>query len=227
MSTSKPLLRALLTLAVVILALALLVWLLPVREWLVSAMTLTFHLGYWGFLFFYVLYVLLACLAMPTTPLNIAAGILFSLWSGYLVALAGAATSAVVVFLFARYVAHDWVRARLQRIEGSDRLLAGIADEGVKFVALTRANPLVPAAVKNFGFAVTDVPLYKYAAGTVLGQLPVVFVHVWLGRVGGFAMMRADARPEALKWLMVGAGIIATALLGALAYWLVRRRRRA
>jgi uncharacterized membrane protein YdjX (TVP38/TMEM64 family) len=159
------------------------------------------------------------------TPLNVAAGVLFSLWSGFLAALAGALTSAVLVFLFARYLASDRIRARLERIDGCEKFLEGIADEGIKVVALTRCNPFVPATIKNFGFAITDLPLSKFVAGTFLGQLPVVFVHVYLGWIGGVAMMRGEPPPGSFRWLLIGAGIIATGALAALFYWLIQRRR--
>ena len=214
-----------LPLGIALVVLALLAWLLPVSEWLTVAMTKIFYLGYWGFLFYYASYVALACLAVPTTPLNIAAGVLFSLWSGFLAALAGATTSAVLVFLFARYLAADRIRARLARIDGCDEFLNGIADEGIKVVALTRCNPFVPSAIKNLGFAVTDLPLYKFLAGTFLGELPVVFVHVYLGWIGGVAMIRGEFEPESFRWLLIGAGIIATGALAALLYWLIQRRR--
>ncbi len=225
LKSKKQLRYVLLPLGIAVAVIALLAWLLPLSEWLTVAMTKIFYLGYWGFLIYFAAYVALACLAVPTTPLNIAAGVLFSLWSGYLAALAGSTTSAVLVFLFARYVAFDRVRARLERIDGCDVFLKGLADQGIKVVAITRCNPFVPATIKNFGFAVTDLPLHKYLAGTFLGQLPVVFVHVYLGWIGGVAMMRGDPPPGSFRWLVIGAGIIATGALAALFYWLVQRRR--
>jgi uncharacterized membrane protein YdjX (TVP38/TMEM64 family) len=225
LKAQKQLVYLLLPFGIAVLVIALLAWLLPVSEWLTLAMTKIFYLGYWGFLIYYAAYVALAGLAVPMTPLNVAAGVLFSLWSGFLAALAGALTSAVLVFLFARYLASDRIRARLERIDGCEKFLEGVADEGIKVVALTRCNPFVPATIKNFGFAITDLPLHKFVAGTFLGQLPVVFVHVYLGWVGGVAMMRGEAPPGSFRWIMIGAAILATGALGALFYWLIQRRR--
>lgn len=164
--------------------------------------------GIWAVVAYAVIYVVLATLTFPSTPLNIAGGILFSYWTALAVALACGTLSAILNFLFARFVAEDWIRRRLKKVSNADTLLETVEDEPFKIIFLTRLNPFIPASVKNFGFALARIPLRTYVIATILGQIPIFMIHVYLGWAGGLAMMQGEERPSTVRWLMIGGGVL-------------------
>ena len=198
--------------------------LFPADEWLTSLVFQIDDLGLIGLVVYLGLYVLLAVLGFPATPLNIGAGVIFAFLYGYPLALIGGATVATISFLFARYIATDWIRSRLDKLEHFDEISEMVAEEGLKIVILARLSPLIPATVKNYGFAVTDIKARTYVLGTVIGQIPIYAVHVYLGWVGGIAMMSGGPSGGPMQWLLIGGGLLASAALVAVLTWYARRK---
>lgn len=206
-------------------ALLALVWsLLPVADWTRTAMQQISDWGPWGMVAFVVLYVILASFTFPSTPLNISAGVLFSYPIGYALAMAGSVTASMVTFLISRYAARDWVKKRVSRIKNADEILETIADEGFKAVLLARLNPFIPASLKNYGFGITSMSTRKYVAGTVLGQMPIVAAHVYLGWAGGAAMMSEDADFSTVDYALIGLGVLSSIVILILISWYGKRR---
>ena len=200
------------------LALTLLWWYLPIASWLVAAVEQVSTMGLMGYALYLLVYVVLASLSVPTTPLNVGAGVIFGLVLGLPIALAGGLSAALLVFVFARYVFSNRVRAKLERYERFERLSAVVREQSFKIVLLTRLNPLLPASVKNYTFALAGVPLRTYALATLCGQFPIVIIHVYLGWAGGSAMMTGHAGDGVSTWLLI-AGVGLSIVLFAVFSW--------
>ena len=202
-----------------------LVWkLLPVADWVSVAVWRMFDLGMWGVLIYFVLYVLLAGLTFPTTPLNVGAGMLFPYWLGAAVALGAGFVTATASFLLIRYVAGDRFRSRLSRLAHYDDMMKLMKDAGFKVVFLIRLNPFIPASLKNYGFSLAGVPLRTYALGTALGQTPVTLAHVYLGWAGGLAVMSGEEPLGTLNYLFIGVGAVLSVGLLLLISWYGRKK---
>jgi uncharacterized membrane protein YdjX (TVP38/TMEM64 family) len=140
------------------------------------------------------------------------------LW-GTIFNLIGATLGATASFLVARYVASDWVRrkagGRLQR------LIAGVEQEGWRFVAFTRLVPLFPFNLLNYALGLTRIPLLHYVFASLICMLPGTLAFTWLAYAGREALAGHDA---AIRY-----GLIALALLAAIAFLprLFRRLRTA
>lgn len=205
------------------LALAALWALLPVNDYLRSAVEWMSEKGPLGVLAYVVIYVVCALVGIPRTILNIAAGVLFSYWLAIATVLVGAATAYSLTFVIARTVARDWVIKRLGESDQVRRLLQLVETEGFKLILLVRMNPFIPGVLKGYGFGTTNVAFRTYLSASLLGFLPLALAHVYLGWVGGEAMLYDGAELGSLEtWLLLG-GVAASVMLVAGIYVYGRR----
>lgn len=210
--------RRLLLFAVVVLGLFVAGRVLPLAEWLGQTRTWIRDLGPWGPAAFVSIYVLATVLAMPGTPLTVAAGALFGGFWGTVWVSVASTIGASLAFLIARYVARDaivdWLgdKAAFQRLE---RLTARRA---ALVVLITRLLPIFPFNLLNFGFGLTNTPFLTYIAVSWIAMLPGTILYV----VGTQVVTDAISAGE-IPWRAVAAVVGVLILLAALAPRLRRR----
>ena len=164
--------------------------------------------GAGGPLLFIGLYPVATVLFLPGAVLTLAGGALFGPLWGTLYNLTGATLGAALAFLVARYLAHDWVQARLKGRLG--RLMQGVEAEGWRFVAFTRLVPLFPFNLLNYALGLTRIGFLPYLLATLVFMLPGALAYTYLG----FAGREAVAGSEGL----IHNALIALALLAAVAF---------
>lgn len=115
-------------------------------------------------------YVAASLVFVPRPLLNAAAGVVFTAWLGVAAALAGGVAAALVQFGLARFLARDFVAARLPSavVARLDRLTDR---HGLLAVIQLRLLPIVPFAAVNHGFGLTRLGVAPFVAGTALGSL--------------------------------------------------------
>ena len=156
-------------------------------------------------------------LFVPGLIFGLAGGALFGPLLGTVVNLVGATLGATAAFLIARYVAADWTRGKAgPRL---DRLIAGVEEEGWRFVAFVRLVPLFPFNLTNYALGLTRIPLAHYVVASLVCMAPGTIAYTWLGYAGSEALA---GNATAIRY-----GLIALALLAAVAFLprLVRRLR--
>lgn len=122
----------------------------------------------------------------PGSIFGLAGGVLFGPLWGTVWNLVGGTLGATVAFLFARFVASDWIAARARgRLK---TLLAGVDAEGWRFVALMRLVPIVPFNLLNYTLGLTRIPLSQYMVATLVCMVPGAAAYAWLGYAGRAAM---------------------------------------
>ena len=222
--SSVPVWRLAVFVGCVVAAAALAAWLLPVRVWLEAVIQWTEGFGVWAVLIFALLYALMATAAVPTTPLTVAAGLLFGPVMGAAVAVCGGMTAAVLSFLISRYWLGDRLRQRLACHRRLRTFMEAVEGAGWKVVLLTRLNPVVPASVKSYGFGMTRIPLRVYATATLAAQAPFAFAVAYLGAAGRLSLAGPAGRPHLFEYSLYGAGVLATLALTALVVRHLRRQ---
>jgi uncharacterized membrane protein YdjX (TVP38/TMEM64 family)/Fe-S oxidoreductase len=135
------------------------------------------------------IYALAPVLLLPGLPITIAGGILFGPFWGVVYTIAGATIGASLAFLVARYLARDWVAARLTGPKW-EKLDSEVAQHGWKVVAFTRLIPLFPFNLLNYAFGLTKIPFLHYVAASFVCMLPaciafIVFSSSLLGLIKG------------------------------------------
>ncbi len=179
-------------------------------------------LGPWGPLLFGVAYVLAAVLLIPASALTLAAGALFGLAQGTLVVAIAATVAAAIAFLIGRYAARDLVEARAQRSPTFGAIDRAIARGGWKVVALLRLSPAMPFSLGNYLFGLTAVAFWPYVAATAVAILPGVFMYAYIGYVGR-QVAAGDATASTGRWILLVAGLVATAVVTVYITRLARR----
>lgn len=139
--------------------------------------------------------------------LSLTMGFLFGRWVGTGVIVISATAGAALVFLSARYLFADAMRAKLG---GRLREMSeGFARDGFNYLLFLRLVPLFPFWLVNLAPAFTGIRLSTYAAATAIGVIPGSFVFANLGQSLG--------RIESTAQLVSVETLGALALLGLLA----------
>lgn len=147
--------------------------------------------GPWGVVVYLLAFAFLQPLGLSGNVFTVAAGLIWPTWLALLLALLGAFGSAMVNVAFARYVAYDWVQARIPpRLRRYERWLS---ERGVWGVIAFRAATftLHPAQLL---IGVMQIPLRRLVPGTVIGFVPAVVMGVVLGG-------------QALRWVARALGL--------------------
>ncbi len=131
-----------------------------------------------------ILYALAYCLAVAFSlpialPLTIAGGALLG-WLAAPIIIIAATIGACIVFLAARTIFADLLRARAGGFFA--RLEAGFLRDDFSYLLAMRLIPAAPFWVINIVPAFTGMKLRRYALATAIGIFPGTFIYVWVAR---------------------------------------------
>lgn len=182
------------------------------------------QLGFLAPLIFMGLFAITAILAIPATVMVITGGLLFGPWLGTFYNVSGATLGAVLAFVISRYLASAWASRMIEQKAGDrmKRVIAGVENEGWRFVAFTRLVPIIPYFVLNYVMGLTRIPLAHYALATYIALIPSIFAFTYLADAGRQAVNQGEG--FAGKIIL---GIAMVGLIAAIPAWLrIRRQRR-
>jgi len=165
-------------------------------------------MGVWGYLGFIVAYTCLQPFGVPGTVFIVAAPLIWPWHIAYGLSMIGTMAASVVGFSFARFVARDWVAARIpQRFRKYD---AALERSAFRTVFTLRLIFWMPQVLHGF-LGVSKVPFWTHFWGSFFGYIPPLFV------VSYFASEVFDGsgqlKPRA--WMIMG-GMALTSLVVAL-----------
>lgn len=161
---------------------------------------------------------LVACTGvLPASLTGLAAGAVYGVATGFLLAGAGTMCGALAAFLLGRSLLRPLVVRWLDRRSPGRgawvrRLDRAIARDGWRTVCLLRLSPVMPFAATSYMLGLTGVPLRDYLCGT-LASLPALLGYVILGHLAGAGLVAASSGAGAARWAMLGIGILATLVL--------------
>lgn len=129
---------------------------------------------------FFLLYVIVTALSLPGAAiLTLAAGALFGLWQGLLVASFASSIGATLAFLASRYLLRDTIKQRFpERLASID---AGVEKEGGFYLFTLRLVPIFPFFLINLLMGVTAIRAWTYYWVSQIGMLAGTFVFVNAG----------------------------------------------
>src|ERR1019366_4448940 len=140
--------------------------------WLTNALDWIAGLGALAPVAFIAIYIA-ACVAfVPGSILTIGAGVIFGVVRGSIYVSIAATLGATAAFLVGRYLARDWVAAKIAGNARFAAIDAAVAKEGWKIVGLCRLSPAFPFNLLNYAFGLTQVSLKDYFFASWLGMLP-------------------------------------------------------
>ena len=129
---------------------------------------------------FFLLYVVVTALSLPGAAiLTLAAGALFGLWQGLLVASFASSIGATLAFLTSRYLLRDTIKQRFpERLAAID---TGVEKEGAFYLFTLRLVPIFPFFLINLLMGVTAIKAWTYYWVSQVGMLAGTFVFVNAG----------------------------------------------
>ena len=169
-------------------------------------------LGAVGALAFILLYIIATIAFLPGSILTLGAGVVFGVVLGAVYVFIGATIGAAAAFLVGRYVARDWVAAKIAGNAKFQAIDKAVGREGFKIVLLTRLSPIFPFNLLNYAYGVTGVSLKDYVLASI-GMLPGTLMYVYIGSLAGnIATIGTESQPDepGVQWAMRIIGLIAT-----------------
>jgi uncharacterized membrane protein YdjX (TVP38/TMEM64 family) len=117
---------------------------------------------------------------VPVTIIMVANGLVFGLWPGMLVSLAGGLTGGLAAYAIARWLGRALVERILpaSSLSAADRLMAKY---GAWAVVLERWIPGVPGDPVSYACGLTRMPAVKFTLLTTIGLVPANIVTAFLG----------------------------------------------
>lgn len=172
--------------------------------------------GAWGWLGFILAYAVFQPFGVPGTVFVFAAPLIWPWPTAFALSMVGTMAASVIGFSFARFVARDWVSARIPaRFAAYDRALA---ERGFATVVTLRFVFWMPQLL-HFFLGVSQVSFATHFWGSLLGYLPPLLATAYFGE----KVFEMAKTLSPLGWLGLLAG---WAALIAAAWWWQRRRRR-
>jgi uncharacterized membrane protein YdjX (TVP38/TMEM64 family) len=168
-------------LALLIVAVAAALTLLPLRDTVRAFLAWVEDLGPWGPVFLAAFYVPPCLLLIPGSLVTLAAGTLFGVPRGTVAVSIGSTLGASLAFLVGRTLARRWVE---RRVAGDARFQAvdqAIALRGFRVVFLLRLSPVFPFTLLNYTLGLTRVSFRAYVLASWIGMLPGTLMYVYLG----------------------------------------------
>ena len=171
---------------------------------------------------FFLLYVAVTALSLPGAAiLTLAAGAIFGLWQGTLIASFASTIGSSLAFLSSRYLLRDSVKSRFGgRVDSIDR---GIAKDGAFYLLTLRLIPAFPFFLINLAMGLTAMRLPTFALVSQVGMLPGTIVYVNAGTQLAAIESTSDIASPALIGSFVLLGLFPLLAKAAVGWW--KRRR--
>lgn len=172
------------------------------------------ELGPWGYVAFIAAYAALQPFGFPGSVFIWAAPLIWSWPVAFVLSMVGTMAASVVGFLFARFVARDWVAARIPaRFRRYDDALG---QRAFATVFVLRLVFWMPPPLHAF-FGVSQVRFSTHFWGSLAGYVPpLLLVSLFGERI--FEVLIAAPRE---LWIGLAVGVVAVAVV----LWALRRRR--
>ena len=151
---------------------AIIVWQLPVSEWVVELAERLRGMGMAGVALFIAIYALAVVAMLPGSLLTLTAGFVYGPVGGLLVASPASVLGATLAFMLARSALRGWILARIDRYPKARALDTALGANSFVLVLLLRFSPAVPFNVLNYALGLSDATLGRYVAASFIGMLP-------------------------------------------------------
>ncbi len=196
---------------------------LPTHRWLGALAGWIRGAGVAGVAVYVAAYATGTLLFFPGSLLTLVAGFVYGPLRGTLIVWPTATVASTLAFVFARFVARDWVAARAAANPRFAALDQAVGRHGFRVVLLLRLSPLFPFNFLNYSLGVTSLKLRDYVLASLVGMLPGTILYVYLGSLVTSATALVSGHPSAghagsvLYWIGLAATVVLTITLARLA----------
>lgn len=112
-------------------------------------------------LIFLLIYAFSVIVAVPSLPLNLAAGFIWGGFAGGIYSTLGATIGGWIAFSTSRYLFSNRLENKIYG-QFSDSVIRNFEKNGLKYVALTRINPVIPTSAVNYLLGLTRISHFNF-----------------------------------------------------------------
>ena len=167
-------------LALIAISVVVALYYLPVREPLLAAAEWARLNPFVAAPLYLLVYIAALILMIPAWTLMLAGGYLFGTTAGMGIVVLANLAGSIATFILGRTIARRWVLRRARRAPRFRSLDRAFRRNGFLMITMARLA-LVPYNLLNYASGLTAVRLRDYAAGTVIGTLPLILLNVVVG----------------------------------------------
>jgi uncharacterized membrane protein YdjX (TVP38/TMEM64 family) len=170
-------------------------------------------LGASGVVAFILIQILIAISGVvPASLIGIGSGVVYGVSLGFGIATLSAMTGAILAFLLSRSLLRPVIAGLIERRSRLQNFDSMLARDGWRFVFLLRLSPIMPFAVTSYALGISSIAFRHYLIGC-LASLPSLLGYVFIGSLTTTGVAAISHGSSPLKWVLVGLGIVATALV--------------
>jgi len=151
--------------------------------------------------------------ALPASLVGMAAGAVYGVGLGFILAAAGNLLGAGLAFAVSRSLLRGTVGRWVARHELACRIDAAVARDRWKIVCLLRLSPVMPFSATSYLLGVSSVRWRDYAVGTLASLLPLLG-YVFLGSVADAGLSAWTSGVSPLQSALLAVGVAATLVAG-------------
>ncbi|WP_413537772.1 TVP38/TMEM64 family protein [Enterococcus malodoratus] len=166
-------------------------------------------LGWWGYVIFILLSVVVAVFLLPGQFLAIVGGLAYGGFLGGLLTIIGASLGASISFIIGKYVAREYILSRFGSDPTFQKIERGVKENGISFLVFTRLVPVFPFAIQSYAYAMTPMSVKKFSLISFLTMMPASFI---------YAFMASEIASKGVSMTLLIELTIAGILLALLAY---------
>jgi uncharacterized membrane protein YdjX (TVP38/TMEM64 family) len=166
-------------------------------------------LGWWGYVLFILLSVLVAVFLLPGQFLAIVGGLAYGGFVGGCLTIIGASLGASISFIIGKYVAREYILQRFGTDPTFQKIEKGVQENGISFLIFTRLVPVFPFAIQSYAYAMTPMSIRKFSIISFLTMMPASFI---------YAFMASEIASKGISGTLLVELSIAGILLALLAY---------
>jgi uncharacterized membrane protein YdjX (TVP38/TMEM64 family) len=161
---------------------------------------------------------LMVLLIIPGPFFTAAAGFLFGIWWGLLIAVTGSTLGAAAAYGIARILPRSRRFESLRERPGIQLLEQFIREGGWKVVLSTRLIPFFPFKISNYFFGWVRFSFRDFLIGTFIGIIPMTAVSVAAGSLASdmAALLQPGGPPMGNRWMLSLGGLVLA--VGVFAY---------
>lgn len=167
------------------------------------------NLGWWGYVIFILLSVIVAVFLLPGQFLAIVGGLAYGGLIGGALTVIGASLGATLSFIIGKYVARGYIIQRFGNDPTFQKIEKGVRENGLSFLIFTRLVPIFPFAIQSYAYAMTPMSVKKFSLISFLTMMPASFI---------YAFMASEIVAKGISMSLLLELTIAGILLALLAY---------
>lgn len=167
------------------------------------------NLGWWGYVIFILLSVIVAVFLLPGQVLAIVGGLAYGGLIGGVLTVIGASLGATLSFIIGKYVARGYIIQRFGNDPTFQKIEKGVRENGLSFLIFTRLVPIFPFAIQSYAYAMTPMSVKKFSLISFLTMMPASFI---------YAIMASEIVAKGVSMSLLLELTVAGVLLALLAY---------